>query len=118
MRLFEAIIDANHRAAAGDGSAGLRPAEYADSLPIAALTCIDPRLNPLIPNVLGIPEDQFIWRTEYQRDREQGRSIEHLQQENRELKLYLATLVKLLVAKGVLNASEVEATVRAIETEK
>ena len=61
MRLFEAIIDANHRAAAGDQSAGLRPAEFADSLPIAALTCIDPRLNPLIPNVLGIPEDQFIW---------------------------------------------------------
>lgn len=51
-------------------------------------------------------------------DREQGRGIERLQQENRELKLYLATLMKLLVAKGVLNASEVDATVRAIETEK
>jgi carbonic anhydrase len=61
MRLFEAIIAANHRAVAGDNSAGLRPAEFADSLPIAALTCIDVRLNPLIPEVLGIPEDQFIW---------------------------------------------------------
>jgi len=61
MRLFEAIIDANHRAASGDPSAGLRPAEFADSLPVAALTCIDPRLNPLIPEVLGIPEDQFVW---------------------------------------------------------
>jgi carbonic anhydrase len=61
MRLFEAIIEANHRAAAGDPSAGLRPAEYADALPIAALTCIDVRINPLIPEVLGIPEDQFIW---------------------------------------------------------
>ncbi len=61
MRLFEAIIEANHRAAAGDQSAGLRPADFAESLPIAALTCIDARLNPLIPEVLGIPEDQFIW---------------------------------------------------------
>jgi carbonic anhydrase len=61
MRLFEAILDANHRAVAGDTSAGLRPAEHESSLPIAALTCIDARLNPLIPEVLGIPEEQFIW---------------------------------------------------------
>ena len=61
MRLFEAILDANHRAIAGDEKAGLRPSEYADSLPVIALTCIDPRLNPLVPEVLGIPEDQFIW---------------------------------------------------------
>jgi carbonic anhydrase len=61
MRLFEAIIDANHRAVAGDASAGLHPAEFADHLPIIALTCIDPRLNALFPNVLGIPGDQFIW---------------------------------------------------------
>lgn len=61
MNLFDAIMEANGRALAGDASAGLRPAEFADSLPVAALTCIDPRLNPLIPNVLGIPEDQFIW---------------------------------------------------------
>jgi carbonic anhydrase len=61
MRLFEAIIEANHRAAAGDKEAGLRPADFADSLPVAALTCIDPRINPLVPEVLGIPEDQFIW---------------------------------------------------------
>jgi hypothetical protein len=32
MRLFEAIIDANHRAVAGDASAGLHPAEFADAL--------------------------------------------------------------------------------------
>ena len=61
MHLFEAIIDANHRAVAGDANAGLRPAEFADNLPIIALTCIDPRLNALFPNVLGIPGDQFIW---------------------------------------------------------
>ena len=29
MRLFEAIIAANHRAVAGDTSAGLHPAEFA-----------------------------------------------------------------------------------------
>jgi carbonic anhydrase len=61
MRLLEAIVDANHRALAGDERAGIRPADFADSLPIVALTCIDPRLNPLMPEVLGIPEEQFIW---------------------------------------------------------
>lgn len=61
MRLLEAIVTANHRAVAGDSSAGLHPAEFADSLPLVALTCIDVRLNPLLPSVLGIPEDQFIW---------------------------------------------------------
>src|SRR5580700_11784421 len=61
MRLFEAIIDANHRAVAGDNSAGLRPDDFAEELPVIALTCIDPRLNALFPNVLGIPAEQFIW---------------------------------------------------------
>src|SRR5947199_9744100 len=61
MRLLEAIIDANHRALAGDADAGLRPADYADELPIVALTCIDPRLNAILPQVLGVPPDQFIW---------------------------------------------------------
>ena len=61
MRLFEAIVDANHRAIAGDQTAGLRPAEFESELPVVALTCIDPRLGPLMPEVLGVPEDQFIW---------------------------------------------------------
>jgi carbonic anhydrase len=61
MRLFEAILDANHRALSGDARAGLRPEEHASALPIVALTCIDPRLNPLMPEVLGVPEEQFIW---------------------------------------------------------
>ena len=61
MRLFEAILEANHRAVAGDASAGLHPADFAGELPIIALTCIDPRLNPLFPNVLGVPAEQFIW---------------------------------------------------------
>jgi carbonic anhydrase len=61
MRLFEAILDANHRALGGDARAGLRPEEYSAALPIIALTCIDPRLNPLMPEVLGVPEERFIW---------------------------------------------------------
>ena len=61
MRLFEAIINANHRAVAGDTSAGLHPADYAEALPVVALTCIDPRLNPFFPNALALPEEQFIW---------------------------------------------------------
>lgn len=61
MRLFDAILDANRRAMNGDTTAGLRPSEFAEELPLVALTCIDPRLNKLMPEVLGIPEDQFIW---------------------------------------------------------
>jgi carbonic anhydrase len=61
MRLFEAIVDANHRAASGDASAGLHLTDYTDSLPIASLTCIDPRLNLLFPEVLGVTREQFIW---------------------------------------------------------
>jgi carbonic anhydrase len=61
MRLLEAIIDANHRALAGDAKAGLHPDEFASQLPIIALTCIDPRLNALLPQVLGVPQEQFIW---------------------------------------------------------
>src|SRR5882724_6493148 len=61
MRLFEAIVDANHRALAGDASAGLHPADFADALPVAALTCIDARLNPLFPEVLGLPKEHLIW---------------------------------------------------------
>jgi carbonic anhydrase len=61
MRLFEAILDANHRALAGDSNAGLHPGDFADELPIVALTCIDPRLNKLFPAVLAVPEEHFIW---------------------------------------------------------
>jgi carbonic anhydrase len=61
MRLFEAIIDANHRAVAGDVEAGLHPADFADALPVVALTCIDPRLNAFFPNALALPAEQFIW---------------------------------------------------------
>ena len=61
MHLFESIIDANHRAVAGDSSAGLHPADFADALPVIALTCIDPRLNAFFPNALALPAEEFIW---------------------------------------------------------
>ena len=51
-------------------------------------------------------------------DTEQAREIERLQKENQELKLYLATLMRLLAARGVLKAEEIETAVRAIETER
>lgn len=63
MRLVEAIVNANHRALAGDPRAGLRPAEFAASLPVVVLTCFDPRLHALMPEVLGVPERDFIWLT-------------------------------------------------------
>ena len=38
------------------------PAEACgDSLPLVALTCIDPRLNALLPNALGLSPEHFIW---------------------------------------------------------
>jgi carbonic anhydrase len=61
MRLMEAIIDANHRAIAGDKRAGLHPAEYEGSLPLVALTCIDARLNAIFPEVMGVPQESFVW---------------------------------------------------------
>lgn len=61
MRLFEAILAANQRAVAGDSQAGLRRDDVVASLPVVALTCIDPRLNPLMPGVLGINDEDFIW---------------------------------------------------------
>lgn len=61
MKLMEAIIDANHRALAGDAKAGLHPSEYAAELPMVALSCIDVRLNSLLPEVLGLPKEEFIW---------------------------------------------------------
>ena len=48
-------------------------------------------------------------------DREQGQDISQLKQENHELKLYLATLIRLLVGKGIVKQEEVTAIVSAIE---
>lgn len=61
MRLIEAIVDANQRARAGDRPAAFRAEEFADSLPLVALTCIDVRLNSFLPEMLGIRKEQLIW---------------------------------------------------------
>jgi carbonic anhydrase len=61
MRLLEAVLDANQRKLAGDKNAGVPMAELGAALPLAALTCIDARLNRLLPDMLGVPEEQFIW---------------------------------------------------------
>src|ERR1039458_5805899 len=61
MRLFDAILDANHRAVAGDSTAGVHVADFPAELPVVALTCIDARLNRFFPGVLGLPEEYFIW---------------------------------------------------------
>ena len=60
MRLLDAILDANLHATAGQAPA-LAPADFASSLPLVALTCIDARLNHLVPEALGVPESHFIW---------------------------------------------------------
>ncbi|MBI5800172.1 MAG: hypothetical protein HZA92_05515 [Verrucomicrobia bacterium] len=60
MRLLDAILDANQRTTAGKAPP-LAPGEFADGLPLVALSCIDARLNHLIPEVLGVPESHFIW---------------------------------------------------------
>ena len=61
MRLFEAIVDANHRAVAGDPNAAVRVVDFENELPVVALTCVDPRLNALFPSALGLPGEEFIW---------------------------------------------------------
>lgn len=48
-------------------------------------------------------------------DVDQDKSIEALRRENRELKLCLATVVRLLVSKDMLKPEEVETIVNAIE---
>ncbi len=59
-RLIEAIVDAND--AAAEGRVGeLQVGRFADALPLAILTCIDPRLNRLFPSILGLSDEQFIW---------------------------------------------------------
>jgi hypothetical protein len=63
----------------------------------------------------SIGEMQSAFLENQQVDLKQQRSIAELQRENQELKLYLGTLIRLLVSKGVLTQEEVEATVNAIE---
>lgn len=48
-------------------------------------------------------------------DNAQDDDIENLRRENEELKLYLGSLIRLLVAKGILNEAETGAIVDGIE---
>ena len=50
-----------------------------------------------------------------QTDLDQAKSITALQRENCDLKLYLATLIRLLVARGVIKPEEIETVVRVVE---
>ncbi len=67
MRLVETMMDANRRFVRGETDAAVNVSELAasgdhlPSLPVVALTCIDPRLNRLLPHALGIAEEDFIW---------------------------------------------------------
>ena len=60
MRLLEAIVIANQAAVAGK-QADAKFECFKNCLPLAVLTCIDPRLNKLFPGALGLDEEQFIW---------------------------------------------------------
>lgn len=61
MRLLEAIFETNRASANVPGPARKISGDCTEALPLIALTCIDPRLNPLLPTVLGISDEQFIW---------------------------------------------------------
>jgi hypothetical protein len=49
------------------------------------------------------------------KDMAQDNKIDRLEQENAELKLYLASVVRLLLSKGVVSAGELEAMVELID---
>ena len=63
----------------------------------------------------AISQMQSAFEQNRSEDREQAQSIEQLRNENRQLKLYLATVVRLLVARGVLKQEEVDTAVQAID---
>ena len=62
-----------------------------------------------------VTEMQGAFLENQQVDLTQAKSIAALQRENRDLKLYLATLIRLLVSKGIIKPEEVETVVRAVE---
>lgn len=61
MRLLEAILDAQNRASGGEGEARVPAEAHAEALPLVVLSCVDPRLNTLLPRALGLAPEQFIW---------------------------------------------------------
>jgi hypothetical protein len=63
----------------------------------------------------ALAEIQDQLRATGQFDREVSRRLDHLATENAELKLYLAAVVRLLVAKNVVTATELEQIVDTID---
>ena len=61
MRVVETLVAWNQRVIGGEPPVSWPADELSGELPIVALTCIDPRLNPHFPNVMGLRADQFIW---------------------------------------------------------
>jgi len=66
-------------------------------------------------NEKGIQKLRAGLRAQRNRDRKQDERIQALEEENDELKLYLGSLVRLLVQKGVLSSKELEGLVDSIE---
>ena len=65
----------------------------------------------------SIGEMQGAFLENQRTDLDQAKAIAALKRENRDLKLYLATLIRLLVSKGVIKPEEIETVVRAVETQ-
>ena len=61
MPLLDALVEWNHQAVTAEGAHPLDLETFAESLPLIALTCIDPRLNAFFPKALGLRDEQFIW---------------------------------------------------------
>lgn len=61
MRLLDAIISANQKAGGRSATEPLELEKFKESVPLVILSCIDPRLNHLLPRVIGLPELEFIW---------------------------------------------------------
>lgn len=61
MRLLEAIVSGNQNTSARSVGQLLDPEKYKEALPLVVLSCIDPRLNQLLPRVLSVPESELIW---------------------------------------------------------
>ena len=63
----------------------------------------------------AVNEMQHAFLDNQRTDLDQAKSIAALKRENQELKLYLATITRLLVSKGVIKPEEVQTIVKAIE---
>jgi hypothetical protein len=64
----------------------------------------------------AVTEMQSAFLENQRTDLGQARNIAQLERENRDLKLYLATLIRLLVSKSLIKPEEIETIVRAIES--